>query len=213
VSTFMAFYDVRKNLLEVRRLSGFHARVRVLRGGSASPLEVDSAELVPGDVLVVQQGQRLPADVALIAGQVAVDEAVLTGEATVVSKQALPPGLAPCSAEPRHTLYGGATVVQLRVTDAQASAGGVRAVVLRTGFDSVKGRLLLSILFPRAAAHFAFTRHALAFIGLLALLAFSGFVLNVKALLDYGGGAGIIIQRGFDMVRRWSGWRSGLSGV
>jgi P-type E1-E2 ATPase len=47
------------------------------RDGSFATL--DSAELVPGDVVRVTRG-RLPADMVLLAGEAVVDEAMLTGE-------------------------------------------------------------------------------------------------------------------------------------
>lgn len=174
------------------------------------------------------QGMKLPADCVLIAGQVTVNEAMLTGEATVVPKQAAVPGAAPTAAEPRNTLFGGSIVVQLRVRADVAAAAGVRAVVVRTGFESVKGRLVLSILYPRAgaisshahlilldvyssvffAAHFEFMRQAVVFVLLLAVLALVGFAVNVKALIDACAGILKIILRGCDMVR---GHRMGVA--
>lgn len=53
-STLSAFWDVRKNLLDIQRISRFTAPVRVWRGGAA-PVTVDSSALVPGDVLVIEQ--------------------------------------------------------------------------------------------------------------------------------------------------------------
>lgn len=173
---------------------------------------------------------KLPADCVLIAGQVTVNEAMLTGEATVVSKQPTAAGCAPNAAEPRNTLFGGSIVVQLRVK-AEVASAGVLAVVVRTGFDSVKGRLVLSILYPQpgerelvptshpccvcthfahtafVAAHFEFMRQALVFLLLLAILAVVGFAVNVKALIDACASVGKIILRGCDMAS----FRSGLS--
>ena len=61
------------------------AFVWVLRDGRA--LHVPAAELVPGDVLRVEAGDRVPADGRLIEAQgVSVDESVLTGESVPVEK-------------------------------------------------------------------------------------------------------------------------------
>ena len=55
-STLSAFWDVRKNLLDIQRLSRFTTSVRVLRHDAGDALiTVDSSELVPGDVLVIDQ--------------------------------------------------------------------------------------------------------------------------------------------------------------
>jgi cation-transporting ATPase 13A3/4/5 len=72
-------------------------------------------------------------------------------------------------------------------------------VVARTGFESVKGRLVLSILYPNALP-FKFDQQALYFIGALFIVALVGFAVNVKALLDFGASAARIVQRGCDMV-------------
>ncbi|MGW1679651.1 cation-translocating P-type ATPase [Saccharopolyspora sp. NPDC002376] len=53
-------------------------QARAVRDGS--PLLVDAAELVPGDIVVVQEGDRVAADIRLLAGSVEVDMAALTGE-------------------------------------------------------------------------------------------------------------------------------------
>ena len=47
------------------------------------PRCIDAAQLVPGDVVLLQEGQRVPADMRLIiANNLHVDEAILTGEST-----------------------------------------------------------------------------------------------------------------------------------
>ena len=58
---------------------------RVVRGGSERTIPV--RELVPGDVILVGEGERLPADAILLAGDIlTVDESVLTGESVPVTK-------------------------------------------------------------------------------------------------------------------------------
>lgn len=59
--------------------------VRVIRDGEQRL--VPATELVPGDLFVVAEGSRLPADALLVGGDVlSVDESVLTGEAAQVTK-------------------------------------------------------------------------------------------------------------------------------
>jgi Ca2+-transporting ATPase len=58
---------------------------RVIRNGSERRLP--ARDLVPGDVLLVGEGERLPADGVLVAGDVlTIDESALTGESVPVSK-------------------------------------------------------------------------------------------------------------------------------
>jgi Ca2+-transporting ATPase len=61
-------------------------QVRVLRDGIVRTLA--SRELVPGDVLLVSEGERLHADGRLVAGDLlSVDESALTGESAPVTKR------------------------------------------------------------------------------------------------------------------------------
>jgi len=61
--------------------------VRVRRDGTVT--EVPAAELVPGDVVLLEAGDRIPADGRfLLASSLAVDESTLTGESVPVDKTA-----------------------------------------------------------------------------------------------------------------------------
>ena len=65
---------------------GLALKARVLRGGQW--LSVDSADLVPGDVITVAAGEILPADCLLLEGEyLSVDQSALTGESLPVSKR------------------------------------------------------------------------------------------------------------------------------
>jgi Ca2+-transporting ATPase len=60
-------------------------RVLVLRSGYEQ--DIESRHLVPGDIIILEAGTRVPADARLIeAANLRVDEAPLTGESTPVSK-------------------------------------------------------------------------------------------------------------------------------
>jgi Cu+-exporting ATPase len=50
-------------------------------------LEVDIAQIVPGDILLVRPGERIPVDAVIIDGASSVNEAMLTGESMPVLKQ------------------------------------------------------------------------------------------------------------------------------
>ncbi|HPB74538.1 MAG TPA: plasma-membrane proton-efflux P-type ATPase [Chromatiaceae bacterium] len=64
---------------------GLALKARALRGGHW--LSIDSADLVPGDVISVAAGEILPADCLLIDGDyLSVDQSALTGESLPVSK-------------------------------------------------------------------------------------------------------------------------------
>lgn len=61
-------------------------RARVRRNGVEA--EVDARELVPGDVLVLAEGDQLSADARLFDGAIEVDMSPLTGEAQPVTRSA-----------------------------------------------------------------------------------------------------------------------------
>jgi P-type Ca2+ transporter type 2C len=62
---------------------------RVRRDGQA--LEIDAEELVPGDIVLVEAGNRVPADGRiLVAATLEIEEAALTGESLPVGKQTEP---------------------------------------------------------------------------------------------------------------------------
>ena len=69
-------------------------RALVIRDGEE--IRIPGREVVRGDLLVLHEGDRIPADALLLDGQLAVDESLLTGEAVPMTKL---PGVLwmPCS--------------------------------------------------------------------------------------------------------------------
>jgi len=58
---------------------------KVIRDGKER--EIDSTEIVPGDLIVVEGGDVVPADAEIIDGKLEVDESVLTGESRAEKKK------------------------------------------------------------------------------------------------------------------------------
>jgi P-type Ca2+ transporter type 2C len=81
------------------------------------PLELGSSEIVPGDVVLLYAGDRVPADGRVVEAAAAeVDESTLTGESLPASKRAEPPD------EPEAPLAGRATVAHAGTTVARGRA-------------------------------------------------------------------------------------------
>lgn len=117
---------------------------RVLRGGRL--MEIPFEDVVPGDMLDLQPGDRVAADARLVAAQgLSVDEAALTGESLPVEKTAAPlsPEEAAQSVGGANMLFRGTLVVE----------GSGRAVALATGSQTFLGRLqnYLGAIFPPEA--------------------------------------------------------------
>ncbi|MEV7775991.1 cation-transporting P-type ATPase [Kitasatospora sp. NPDC086791] len=61
-------------------------RAKALRDGA--PREIDATELVPGDIVVIEAGDRIAADIRLLQGAVEVDMSALTGESVTTLRSA-----------------------------------------------------------------------------------------------------------------------------
>ncbi len=71
----------------VEALAGFiPSRAKVVRDGRH--VVIEARELVPGDVLVIEEGDRISADARLLSGGVEVDASTLTGESMPVFRAA-----------------------------------------------------------------------------------------------------------------------------
>jgi len=106
-------------------------RATVLRG--RGPEDIDARELVPGDLIVLEAGQAVPADARLVdAVEARTVEAALTGEAAPVAKVADVTLAADTPlAERRNMVYQGTTLVD----------GAARALVVATATETEVGRI------------------------------------------------------------------------
>ncbi|WP_346840100.1 HAD-IC family P-type ATPase [Microbulbifer sp. SAOS-129_SWC] len=111
------------------------SRARVVRDGRIS--EIDAGLLVPGDLVLLASGDRVPADLRLLdASGLEVDESVLTGESLPVYKDSatLAEATTPV-AERANQCFAGSLV----------SAGRGRGLVIATGLHTEMGKLSLSL--------------------------------------------------------------------
>ena len=69
----------------IRKLIGLQARTaRVVRSGKE--IDIPVSDVVPGDIVVVRPGEKLPVDGVIIEGSSAIDESMITGESVPVDK-------------------------------------------------------------------------------------------------------------------------------
>jgi ATPase, P-type (transporting), HAD superfamily, subfamily IC len=119
--------NAEKSLQSIRNMLSSDAQV--IRDGKHATIR--TTDLVPGDVVVLRAGDRIPADMRLIeAHNLRVEEAILTGESTVVDKHTdaltgdLPLG------DRTNMLFSGTV-----------SAGGGVGIVVATGQATELGRI------------------------------------------------------------------------
>ena len=70
----------------IRRLAGLQPKTARVRRGQGN-VEIDIAEVVPGDVVEVRPGERVPVDGEVVSGESYVDESMVTGEPVPVAKR------------------------------------------------------------------------------------------------------------------------------
>lgn len=125
---FILEYRAERAIDALKRLASL--RATVIRDGQRK--DVDSKELVPGDVIVLETGNKVPADSRLIeAFNLQAQEAALTGESQPVKKhtEALPEKTA--IADMKNIAFSGTIIV----------SGRAKAVVVATGMQTEIGKI------------------------------------------------------------------------
>ncbi|WIA35644.1 hypothetical protein OEZ86_004058 [Tetradesmus obliquus] len=106
------------------------ASANVLRDGKRFSIEAD--QLVPGDVVAIKSGDRLPADLRLLqVTNLQVQEAMLTGESVPISKNLIPVAEASGLGDRKCMAFSATTV----------SAGQGLGVVVATGDNAEIGKI------------------------------------------------------------------------
>lgn len=87
VNTVLGFFQERKANRSLQALKKLiHPQAEVVRDGEIKRINVE--EVVPGDIVVLNQGSKIPADGKLVeANRFFVSEAILTGESVPVEKE------------------------------------------------------------------------------------------------------------------------------
>ena len=130
LNAMFAFVQERQAERAVDALSAFlPPTARVLRDGN--PKEIAATDLVPGDVMVLNEGDRVCADARIIEGEVEMDLSALTGESVPTSRSANPAAFTGPLLEAQDLVFSGTTC-----TNGQATT-----VVTRTGLHTELGRI------------------------------------------------------------------------
>jgi cation-transporting ATPase 13A3/4/5 len=146
---------VRRNRLKVQAMARTEARATVLREGKWT--ELSSVEVVPGDVIMIEEGM-VTCDVVVVKGGAVANESMLTGEPMPVQRFAVEDvdsAAVSAASHKKHLLFTG-TIVMQSSGDAKDSDQRGTGVVFNTGPMTMKGSLVRTVLFPEPIS-FKFT--------------------------------------------------------
>ncbi|EPB68759.1 P-type ATPase of unknown pump specificity [Ancylostoma ceylanicum] len=198
-SIIMDVLQTRGQEKRLRAMVHSSSEVEVIRNGG-SVVRISSEQLVPGDILLIPpHGCLLQCDAVLMNGTVIVNESMLTGESVPVTKVALVEDIHESNfcieKHSKHVLFCGTQVLQTRYYRGQK----VKAVVLRTGFSTMKGQLVRSIMYPKPV-DFRFTKDLFKFVGFLGCISGCGFVYTIIIMVLRGSSLRRVIVRALDII-------------
>lgn len=132
VNTFLGFFQEFKSQNALKLLKKLVvAKATVLRNGKVA--DINTEELVPGDIVLLETGDSIPADLRFIqVDNLTVDESILTGESEPANKISEPlKKEATKAVEAENIGFSGTMVV----------GGEGRGVVIATGENSILGEI------------------------------------------------------------------------
>ena len=204
ISLILSVYGTYKNMKKIQEISRYSCPVKVYRKNEKDefmePVEINSAELVPGDMIEIpEDGLAMPCDVILISGSAIINESMLTGESTpVIKMRMLGNNDIYDTNHPdyeKYVLFAGTKIVQKRKMGNTEPTG----IVLNTGFNTFKGNLIAGILYPKKDKD-NFTRDSVKYIIFMGIMTIIGFGISLKFLIVEGeNSAKEIIERFLDL--------------
>eukprot|EP00002_Diphylleia_rotans_P033447 TRINITY_DN7112_c0_g1_i1.p1 TRINITY_DN7112_c0_g1~~TRINITY_DN7112_c0_g1_i1.p1 ORF type:complete len:1215 (-),score=179.41 TRINITY_DN7112_c0_g1_i1:162-3806(-) len=200
LSAISSLVQTKRNILALKEMAEFECEIKVQRFGE--PFVVSSGSLVPGDIIELQNNMKVPCDLILMNGECIMNESSLTGESIPVLKSSLPfvenevnPKLYNFEEDTKYTLYAGTIVIQTRYY----VGSPVKALVIKSGYATAKGKLVSSILFPKPTS-FKFYEDSFKFVAFLFCIAILGFFYSLFYLLREEIDVYVVLLRAGDLV-------------
>jgi len=169
----VSFYQY-KNEANLYRITQIRGEVKVVRDGEAIGIPHD--EVVPGDVVIVEDGVTY-CDMVVVSSKCAlIDESALTGESNPVGKTAVDPSQGnvefSSTRHKRNLIFAGTTVLE---TD------GTRAIVTKTASFTARGVLIRDI-FSQSRHRFKFDVEVPIVLTIFFVYAVIGFFITVHLI-------------------------------
>ena len=218
ISILMTLWDAYHNMKNLRKMSFYETDVFVYRGvrdyldtSSKEKTNIDpdiskfrkkvsSLELIPGDIIEVPENTVIPCDLILLNGSCIMNECMLTGESIPVLKNSLPYNnliFNPNDENKGSILFSGTKCIETRYF--LKGTIPVLSLVFQTGFNTMKGQLVRSILFPKNNS-FQFYKDSLKFIGAMSCIAALGFIWSLVSLMHNNDDTQDIVLKCLDMI-------------
>ena len=125
---FVQEYKAEKAIELLRKLTTLNTKV--IRDNKQ--IEIPSSQIVPGDIIVLESGDKIPADLRIIElNNLQTDEAALTGESNPVTKKIDAIAKSASLADRKNMLFSGTSIVR----------GTGKAVVVSTGMGTELGKI------------------------------------------------------------------------
>ncbi len=132
IISFFQEYSAEKSFEALKSL--YVVISRVIRDGQMR--EIPSSEIVPGDLIILEAGDQVPADGRLThVTQLGIQEAALTGESTAVHKETAPLSGKQALADQKNMVFSGT----------QVTAGRGTFIVTKTGLETEFGKIAASL--------------------------------------------------------------------
>ncbi len=131
VNCIMGYFQEAKAVSATEKLKKYSANyVTVKRNGTTE--DIDAKDLVPGDYIILEAGDKVPADARIVQSYFAkTDESILTGESDNVEKNEKVILNETILAETYNMVYSGTVVV----------SGKIEAIVISTGMNTELGKI------------------------------------------------------------------------
>ena len=208
VITAMTIFDLLEetitnlsNLKNIRRMARYNIPIKIYRKTLDNKIEIiesESCKLVPGDIFELpDNGMAMPCDCILLSGSLIINEAMLTGESTPIIKSHLPNIKQNFDedADQKYFLFAGTKIVQKRPENKKPNI----ALVYSTGFNSVKGNLIRSILYPLEPDS-KFAKESAKFMILMAIICVIGYLGILPFRIKREDPAKDIIEKFLDLI-------------
>lgn len=201
VSIISTLIETKSTIRRLQAISNFSCDVRVWRNEFWK--QIASSDLVPGDVFEVDLSLGVvPCDALLLNGECVLNESMLTGESVPVSKVSATQETVTVLPEnfttpllSRSFLFSGTKILKMKSSNEEP----VIAMAVKTGFNTTKGALVRSMLFPKPVG-FKFYEDSFKYIGFMTLIAGIGFIYSTYNFIQLGLPKKLMILRALDII-------------